>query len=799
MIRITLIAVAALAISAAPASPAAAAVGPVSPSPVEGAPPGAGNAVTVTTIDFLKEAGLAVNGAGPVLLRMDAFRDRLIAANTLSSSVSFIDCRNHSVTNVPVEGRALQHLKAEAMTLRKKTGEAYLIGSGCFSIVSGDGAPSKTVRTVPQFESIAVDEETGNAFLAGRDSKELGFYSARSGKLAMTPWLETREDLINLNATPPPPIRKVIAAPELGWIVAVDGYTSTMFIFEGRTGKLLNSRALKLTSGGRWHLAGYDDATHRLYLVIETSARRVIEAAKIDVVTGGAEIVPLPQFTEGVGIVYNPARDEVYIPYDNHPSVHVVDFGKGGAVTEIKIPAYGNDASALDVKNGRLYIGSWAHGEVDVVDVAARRLVKRITDLGIIPHMFAMAHNPNNGLVYYPKGASAVNGTFGAAVTALDPSTGATKKIYTGWALVDLLEVSERNSFFVFNNEDEFAEVRMDGTVERRRLPYDFPVTSIATPDGNVYLSYGPHQSYWPVVYIWGAKNGILGIGARDLAFYDRRIPRQAQQMVFDTAGTLFFTQNLWGKEEQMLGTLPDEIRLFEIGTRVTVPDTIERENTQRLLRYDSGAKLLYLARVAEKDGDPGILHVIDPAARKGIARIALGSGPSDLVFDDSNIYVANFESGTVSIVDKAGLTERKIAVGACPLKLCRLGSEVYVINHADNTLQEARENGRTYRIPSEGLPDNLFAWGDKLVVTSHGAGALFVSQFDPATRRFALLHTERYPFGDTRFDSRNVSFYLSAQFGDAVYSITNGRTAADGRLWIADFLSGRLMIFERK
>ena len=36
-------------------------------------------------------------------------------------------------------------------------------------------------------------------------------------------------------------------------------------------------------------------------------------------------------------------------------------------------------------------------------------------------------------------------------------------------------------------------------------------------------------------------------------------------------------------------------------------------------------------------------------------------------------------------------------------------------------------------------------------------------------------------------------------QFGDAVYSITNGRTAADGRLWIADFLSGRLMIFERK
>jgi YVTN family beta-propeller protein len=339
----------------------------------------------------------------------------------------------------------------------------------------------------------------------------------------------------------------------------------------------------------------------------------------------------------------------------------------------------------------------------------------------------------------------------------------------------------------------------MNGTVERRRLPCDFPVASIATPDGDVYLSYGPHQSYWPVVYIWGAKNGILGIGARDLAFYDRRIPRQAQQMVFDASGTLFFSQNLWGKEEQMLGTLPDEIRLFEIGARVAVPDTIERENTQRLLRSDAGASRLYLARVAEKDGDPGILHVIDPAARKGIARIAVGSGPADLAFDDASVYVANFESGSVSIVDKASFAERKIATGAGPLKLCRLGGAVYVINHIDNTLQEARENGATYRIPSEGLPDNLFAWGDRLVLTSHGARALAITQFDPATGKFTLLHTERYPYGDTRFDSRNVSFYLSGQFGDAIYSITTGRTGADGRLWIADFLSGRLMVLERK
>ena len=35
--------------------------------------------------------------------------------------------------------------------------------------------------------------------------------------------------------------------------------------------------------------------------------------------------------------------------------------------------------------------------------------------------MFTMAFNPNNSRLYFPKGASAVNGTFGAAVTVLDP------------------------------------------------------------------------------------------------------------------------------------------------------------------------------------------------------------------------------------------------------------------------------------------------------------------------------------------------------------------------------------------
>ena len=270
--------------------------------------------------------------------------------------------------------------------------------------------------------------------------------------------------------------------------------------------------------------------------------------------------------------------------------------------------------------------------------------------------------------------------------------------------------------------------------------------------------------------------------------------------MVFDTAGTLYFTQNLWGKEEQMLGTLADEIRLFEIGARITVPDTIERENTQRILRFDPGKNWIYLARVAEKDGDPGILHVIDPAARKGISRIAVGSGPSDLAFDDENIYIANFESKSVSIVGKTDFAERKIVSGNGPLKLCRLGDKVYVINHADNTLQEVREGGATWPIPYEGLPDNLFAWGDRLVITSHSVSRALrraVRPGDgevhaPALRNVSLRRHA------VRFAQRILLSERAIRRRDSIPSRT-GKRPRDGRLWVTDFLSGKLMVFEKK
>ena len=83
-------------------------------------------------------------------------------------------------------------------------------------------------------------------------------------------------------------------------------------------------------------------------------------------------------------------------------------------------------------------------------------------------------------------------------------------------------------------------------------------------------------------------------------------------------------------------------------------------------------------------------------------------------------------------------------------------------------------------------------------MITSHSSDTLQVTGFDPGSGTFEVLHTFEYPYGDTRFDSGNVSFYLRGQFGDALFSITRGKADSSGRLWISDFLSGRVFILSR-
>lgn len=752
----------------------------------------------VKTVDFLPQYGLEINGAGPMLVKTDIPRNRIILINTYTSSISVIDSKknNYPMVNIPIKSRVLQYLKMEAFAIDNRTGNIYIIGNKSLHIVLPDQKKAVSIDTGEQYEMVTVNEKNGDAFLVGRESKDLLMIAFETQKITRISWLDTVEKMANLNQTPPPPIRKVICDTALQQVAAVDGYTSTLYLFSARSGKLLKKRPLAVKGGARWHMAGFNENTHCLYLVIETNKRVVQEAVKIDIAKNKDIIVSLPGLTEGVGINYNPKREEVYIPYDNHPSVHVVDFKDNGTVQEIKIPTYGNDASAIDETGNTLYVSCWGYGEIEVINLETRMLVKRIRDVGIIPHMFNMTFNPHTGRLIIPIGASAVNGSFGAALTVLDPVSEKMQKIYTGWAPVALAEMKTKEGFLVFNSEDEAAEVTPEGTFKTHRLPCLFINNAVKTPTGNIYVSYGPHQSYWPVVYIWAAKNGILGIDPDTMTFYDRRIPRMAQQMALDKNGVLYLPQNNWGLEKQFLFTLPDEVRSPNLDQfHIELGDMVERETTQRILKYDAQKHWIYIVRVGEIDNEAGSLQIYDLAAQKVLLKYPVGLTPTDLVFDDTFIYITAFDSDMIAVIDKDDFSVHKIKTGEKPFKMALLGRDLYVINHNDNSLQVFGKEPGTYPLPYPGRPDNIFAAGSALIITAHSPEALYILSFSPVKKSFELIHKEVYPYGETTVDTDNSAFYMRGQFGDGIFEINQIKQDRKGRLWVTDYLAGKLFI----
>ena len=760
----------------------------------------------VKTIDFLSSYKLKYNAAGPILLEVDEVKNKIYVANTLSSSVTVIDGKTNKVENIPVGGRTLQHLKNSAITYNKKTGFIYVIGTRNFFIVDVKKKTSSTFKTDKQYESITVDEKSGNVFMTGRESSKIGFYNAKEMKFDTLPWLSHEESLINLNQTPPPAIRKIVALnDQKQTIAAIDGYTSTLYLYDGMSGKLSKFRKIPLgNNDGRWHLAGYDLQTGHLIIATETKSRAITDIARIDINSDKDFVIKLPEgFTEPIGICYNSKLQEAYIPYDNHAFVHLVSFKDSGSVVPIPIPSYGNDGSAIDIKNDILYIASWAHGEVEVIDLKTRKFVKRIMNLGIIPHMFSFVFNPINNCLYYPLGASAVNGTFGASVTKLDPLVDTSLVIKTGWAPIDLIEVPARKSIFVFNNEDLFAEVKFTGSPKYYHLPVRFPVTSTTGPNGNIYLSYGPHQSYWPTVYIWGAKNGVLNINKDDLSFYDRRIPRQAMNIALDKKGVLYLQQNNWGAEPIIINKIEDEIRYNDIGQRITIQDTVQRETTQRIMKYDEKENHIYLLKNAEKDSSPSIVHIVDLDSNNAIRSIKVENNATALEFDDKYIYVANFGSNSVSIIDKKTEQVYNIKAGKSPLRLTKCAGKIYVLNYNSNDIMEVRipeinKTNLTLKIPLDAKADNLFCWNNKLIITFFDESNLYITEVNPDMKEFTVIQKNPYPYGQTDLDLGNAAFYVKGGYGDILPSLTKSIVDEKGNLWISDFLAGKVHILEK-
>lgn len=752
------------------------------------------SSVVVKKIDFLSEKGLKYNGLGPLLVRMDSVRNRIIQVNTISSSLTIIDENTGRVINIPVKKRVPQFLKEEALSIDPVSGNVYSIADRSINIIFPGSARSMTIDTKYQFEMVAVDSLSGNCLLTGKTTGKIAYVNVSTGKIKFHKLFNIKEKFINLNQTPPPPLRKVVFDTMLKKFILFDGYTGSLYTLDRKSLKINSKREPDIKHGKRLHFAGYDTDKHFLYLVVETSKREDVQAVRLDCNGKNDQVIELPGLTEAVGVKLNSADEQVYIPYDNHPAVHIVDFSNG-KLSKVTLPSYGNDASAFDRSLKKLFIASWAYGEIYVVDLNKQKLVNRIRNLRILPHMFNMAYSPGKKNLYIPLGATAVNGSFGSALTVLNVDNYNTKKILTGWAPVDIVGLKGGKSFFVFNSEDEFVKISESGDQEFIKLPVLYPTNAVLAKNGNVFLSYGPHQSYWPDVYIWGAKDGILEIDKKNLQVYDRRISRLAQRIVVDKRGGLWGTQNSWGRENIFLTFFPDGIRQFSPQKKIYFYKKIERENSPRILKYDKKDDLLFLVKTGEKDTEPGLFMIINPADCKLVASIKTGPFPTDLTFNEKSVYIVNFDSDSMTVIDRKDFSSKTVMSGKNPLKTVINGGYLYTINHGENSLTKNGKKIESYQIPFIGKPDNIASLGKNIFITSHNRDSFCFVKFNTESKIFEKIIEFDYPYGDTSFDSTNSAFYQKGQFADSVYEISKIVFGGDGKIRITDFLSGRLFI----
>ncbi|HLP61264.1 MAG TPA: hypothetical protein VK186_20645, partial [Candidatus Deferrimicrobium sp.] len=216
------------------------------------------------------------------------------------------------------------------------------------------------------------------------------------------------------------------------------------------------------------------------------------------------------------------------------------------------------------------------------------------------------------------------------------------------------------------------------------------------------------------------------------------------------------------------------------------------------ILEYDAQKHWLYVVRVGETDDEAGTLQIYDPDTQKVLLKYPVGLTPTDLVFDDTFVYISAFDSDMIAVIDKDDFSVQKIKTGKKPFKMALLDDTLYVINHNDNSLQVFGKKPGTYPLPYPGRPDNIVCAANRIIITSHTPDALHILSYAPDKNAFELVHKEEYPYGETTVDTDNSAFYLRGQFGDSIFEINQIKQDRNGRLWITDYLAGKLYIISK-
>lgn len=139
-----------------------------------------------------------------------------------------------------------------------------------------------------------------------------------------------------------------------------------------------------------------------------------------------------------------------------------------------------------------------------------------------------------------------------------------------------------------------------------------------------------------------------------------------------------------------------DDVSIVNTATNTVLADSIKVGTTPVGLALTPDGSQLYVANFASDS-----ISVVDTVANKVIATITVGKGPRSVLFNTNGTlaYVANHQAGTVSIIDmsrKSAIASISVGKGPWGMAISANGANLFVTNFLDSTVSIINTAKRT-------------------------------------------------------------------------------------------------------
>jgi DNA-binding beta-propeller fold protein YncE len=182
---------------------------------------------------------------------------------------------------------------------------------------------------------------------------------------------------------------------------------------------------------------------------------------------------------------------------------------------------------------------------------------------------------------------------------------------------------------------------------------------------------------------------------------------------------------------------------------------------------------------------------------------LPVGVNPTDLCVQSktNEIIITCFDSDSVTFIERSFFQMKRMYSGKQPIACAadvRRGS-TYVINQGSKSLTIFDTETSHVPLPADCLPNNLLVDENTgtVFITAHQSNQMKLLAYDPDTKQVTTLLEKAYPYGEVTFDQANSAFAERAQWGDAIFKITQMQFDTQRRLWVTDYLSGKLWIVQ--